>query len=255
VRFCSPPTTLLACTGQGSSCARPSQTMPSSCLAPPRSSRPYRGLRAALGGWRPSGSGSPIGGRVDSRLGPLQRRIIELLAGMGWTLTGDGALVGYHLGHRDTRDLDLFWHGLDELGYLPREVERRLLAAGLHVDSIQAAPAFRRLRVTDGHEVVPVGLVADPVPPSRPPVEAAPGVMVDPPDEILANKLNALLSRWAVRDLVDVRALLQAGLDLDVARKLPPARMVVSPPRCWPGYCRLRRPSTLTLSCWPSATT
>lgn len=136
---------------------------------------------------------------------------------MGWTLTGGGALVGYHLGHRDTRDLDLFWHGLDELGYLPREVERRLLAAGLQVDSIQSAPAFRRLRVTDGIEVVPLDLVADPVPPSHPPVEAAPGVMVDPPEEILANKLNTLLSRWAVRDLVDVRALLQAGLDLDVA--------------------------------------
>lgn len=31
----------------------------------------------------------------------------------------------------------------------------------------------------------------------------------------LANKLTALLSRWAVRDLVDVRALVAAGEDLD----------------------------------------
>lgn len=154
---------------------------------------------------------------MDSRLGPLQRRIIELLAGLGWTLTGGGALVGYHLGHRETRDLDLFWHGLTDLGYLPREVQRRLQEAGLQVDSVQTAPAFRRLRVTDGREVVPLDLVADPVPPTHPPVEATPGVMVDSPEEILANKLNALLSRWAVRDLVDVRALLRSGLDLDTA--------------------------------------
>jgi hypothetical protein len=48
--------------------------------------------------------------------------------------------------------------------------------------------------------------------------------LVDTPCEILANKLTALLSRWAVRDLVDVRALLDAGGDLsrgleDAARK------------------------------------
>ena len=37
------------------------------------------------------------------------------------------------------------------------------------------------------------------------------GVRIDSPEEILANKLCALLSRSEVRDLVDVRALEKAG--------------------------------------------
>jgi hypothetical protein len=32
-----------------------------------------------------------------------------------WTLTGGGALAGVHLGHRETRDLDLFWRSRPEL--------------------------------------------------------------------------------------------------------------------------------------------
>jgi hypothetical protein len=49
-------------------------------------------------------------------------------------------------------------------------------------------------------------------------------VAVDPPDEILANKLCTLLSRAEIRDLVDVRALERAGYAVetsldDAARK------------------------------------
>jgi hypothetical protein len=33
-----------------------------------------------------------------------------------WTLTGGGALAGVHLGHRETRDLDLFRRNRGELG-------------------------------------------------------------------------------------------------------------------------------------------
>lgn len=38
------------------------------------------------------------------------------------------------------------------------------------------------------------------------------------------NKLTALLSRWAVRDLVDVRALVASGEDLDRALRDAPAK-------------------------------
>jgi hypothetical protein len=57
------------------------------------------------------------------RLSPLQRRILKALAGLSppWTLTGGGALVGFHLGHRETRDLDLFWRSRAELGQLVAE--------------------------------------------------------------------------------------------------------------------------------------
>lgn len=73
------------------------------------------------------------------RLSPLQQRILKVLAGhdLGWVLTGGGALAGFHLQHRETRDLDLFWRGRRELAELPREVEARLQAAGLTVEVLQ----------------------------------------------------------------------------------------------------------------------
>jgi hypothetical protein len=39
-------------------------------------------------------------------------------------------------------------------------------------------------------------------------------IQIDPPEEILANKLCALLGRAEIRDLVDVRALEQSGQPL-----------------------------------------
>lgn len=55
---------------------------------------------------------------MHGRLTQLQSRILDRLAGTEprWTLTGGGALVGFHTAHRTTRDLDLFFHGLDKLG-------------------------------------------------------------------------------------------------------------------------------------------
>jgi hypothetical protein len=153
-------------------------------------------------------------------------RVLRALAGMEprWTLTGGGALCGYHLGHRDTRDLDLFFHGRDVLGHLPAEVSLRLRRAGLTVENLETAEAFQRLRVSDGTETVPVDLVAEPVPAIEPPEELEPGVLGDTRHEILVNKLNALYSRWAVRDLIDVRALLEAGGDLALALRDAPRK-------------------------------
>jgi hypothetical protein len=154
---------------------------------------------------------------VTPTLSPLQLRVLRTLAHLEWTLTGGAALAGYHLGHRTTRDLDLFWMGARELERMPAEVERRLTADGLEVTRLQVSPGFVRLRVAAGDEVLPVDLVAEPMPAVEPPLEPEPGVRVDTRYAILVNKLGALLSRWAVRDLVDVRALVAAGEDLDRA--------------------------------------
>jgi len=153
-------------------------------------------------------------------LSPLQRRILELLAGVEppWTLTGGAALVGFHLGHRTTRDLDLFWHGNDRL----EACIRRLEAAGLTVESVQRHPAFERLLVSDGDERE----VAEPVEAVEAPQRLGIGdttVLVDTAHEILVNKLCALLGRAELRDLVDVQALLDHGGDL--------ARAVADAPR------------------------
>lgn len=164
-----------------------------------------------------------------TRLTPLQVRALALLADMDppWTLTGGGALAGFHLCHRSTRDLDLFWHGVWSLGRSGEEVVRRLVAAGLEVHAEQASPGFRRLRVSDGAEVLLVDLVADPVPvieqPESREVSGA-HILVDTRHEILVNKLTTLLSRSEVRDLEDVKALIETGGDLERAIRDAPMK-------------------------------
>ena len=154
-----------------------------------------------------------------SRLSSAQLAIRKALAGIEprWTLTGGAALAGFHLGHRTTRDLDLFWQGHDDLGDLAAEVTRALGATGFTVRGLRRTPAFARLHVESADGAVEVDLVADPV--AR--VEAPELVFVDGAEieidckgEIFSNKLNALLSRSELRDLIDVEALMGAGLDL-----------------------------------------
>lgn len=156
------------------------------------------------------------------RLTSLQWRILRLLSSMDppWTLTGGAALVGFHLKHRTTKDLDLFWHERQQLGSLPQETQARLTAAGLEVTTLQTGPTFHRLRVKGEHEVCVVDLVAEPIPfLHRPQTIEVQGISitVDTPQEILVNKLCTLLSRSEVRDLVDVRALLESGADFKEA--------------------------------------
>lgn len=156
------------------------------------------------------------------KLTPLQRRILRTLASVSppWTLTGGGALAGVHLGHRVTRDLDLFWRSRGALGPLVSETVGALRTEGLEVEALRTAPAFGELRVSDGAETCVVDLVAEPFGPISPPdrvvVEGA-AIAVDSRHEILASKLAALLERSEPRDLVDIRALLEAGEDLQSA--------------------------------------
>lgn len=153
------------------------------------------------------------------KLTALQWRILDVLADVQpeWTLTGGAALAGFHLKHRTTKDLDLFWHNQDQLGELPREVRERLSAAGLEATVLRSAPAFFQLRVSEGTNVCVVDLVADPVPtveaPQRFPLQDG-TIAVDSPQEILVNKLCALLGRAELRDLVDVQGLLASEADL-----------------------------------------
>ncbi len=157
-----------------------------------------------------------------SRLTTLQLEVLRALANIEprFALTGGGALAGAWLGHRETRDLDLFWHGREALEPLVDSTADRLRAAGFGVAVLESAPSFARLAVTRGDDSTVVDLVADPVP-----VIAAPvlvdldGVLVfvDTEHEILVNKLTTLLSRSEVRDLIDVDALLRNGGDLDRA--------------------------------------
>lgn len=131
-------------------------------------------------------------------------------------LSGGAALVGFYFGHRETYDLDLFT--------LENEIENGFRLVGetagelnASVESIQTSPDFRRLLLKRNEEAIVIDLVREyvfQVTPEKPVIN---NIRVDSPEEILANKLCALLSRSEIRDLIDVRELENAGFDLENA--------------------------------------
>ena len=156
---------------------------------------------------------------MGNKLSPLQVRVIEALSDLDppWTLTGGAALVGFHLHHRITRDLDLFLYGRSALDDYADRVIDTLRAAGIDAVSQQTGTAMHRLLVTEKGESTVLDLVADPVPTIEAPVERSLGgskIRVDSKHEILVNKLCTLVQRSEIRDLIDVRELLAQGGDL-----------------------------------------
>lgn len=153
------------------------------------------------------------------KLSELQERLLTILAGIDppWTLSGGGALAGFHTAHRGTRDLDLFWQQRRDLGDVVTKVRARLENAGLEAAVLQTQEAFARIDVRDGEATVLLDLVADPVPLAEAPRSVTVGgatFLVDTPHQILVNKLCALLGRSEPRDLEDVNVLLESGGDL-----------------------------------------
>jgi predicted nucleotidyltransferase component of viral defense system len=155
---------------------------------------------------------------VKPRLSEFQREILHgfFSRQKSFYLTGGAALAEYHLGHRTTEDLDLFTQSapLDEGDNALRETAREV---GAEIEALQTSPDFRRRLVSRGDEAVVVDLVLERVPRGEQEPQLHGAVAVDPPQEILANKLCTLLSRAELRDLVDVMALERAGYDLPSA--------------------------------------
>jgi predicted nucleotidyltransferase component of viral defense system len=134
-------------------------------------------------------------------------------------LTGGAALAGYHLQHRHTEDLDLFTieENLDDADRALAAVAEEL---GGTLEQTKTTQDFRRRIVRHGDEAVVVDLVHDRAPQGEVPKVQFGAVRVDPPEEILANKLCTLLSRSELRDLVDVYALEEAGFRVEDALPL-----------------------------------
>ena len=153
-----------------------------------------------------------------SRLTPFQQEVLAefFRRERGFFLTGGGALAGFHLGHRETLDLDLFTtHGAIDDGSRALADAARSLGAAL--EQLRSAPDFRRTLLTRGQESVVVDLVFERVPQLVVEKPAIGDIRLDPPEEILANKLCTLLSRAELRDLVDVWALERAGYRIEDA--------------------------------------
>lgn len=163
-----------------------------------------------------------------SLLSPMQE---ELLASFfrreqRFFLTGGAALAGFHLGHRRTGDVDLFTTPrrepsaqgpLDDGDAALRASAEEMNAV---VENIETTPEFRRRLVKRGNDRVKVDLVVDHAAQGYPEKLRIGDIRVDPPEEILANKLCTLLSRTEPRDLVDVYELERAGYRIEDALPL-----------------------------------
>jgi hypothetical protein len=152
-------------------------------------------------------------------LSALQREVLRAFFARehGFFLTGGAALTGFYLHHRPTDDLDLFTDAADafERGqYVLGEVATSL---GAKLEVRMDSPAFRRYALSRGSDLVVVDLVHDRVPQLVPDKALIEGVRVDPLEEILTNKLTALVGRQEERDLVDVYFLEEAGLAVETA--------------------------------------
>jgi predicted nucleotidyltransferase component of viral defense system len=135
----------------------------------------------------------------------------------GFFLTGGAALVGFHLHHRTTTDLDLFTTDPSafERG---RHVLADLAAAlGATTQTVQEAPGFRRDVVSRDDQAVVVDLVLDRVAQLHADKLEQEGIRLDSPEEILVNKLTTLVGRSEERDLVDVMFLERAGHPVEAA--------------------------------------
>jgi predicted nucleotidyltransferase component of viral defense system len=154
-----------------------------------------------------------------SRLTPLQK---DLLAGFfarerRFFLTGGGALAGFYFGHRDTEDLDLFSAPGPDLAEATQALVEASDACGARLTAQRTYRDFRRFIARRGTEECLVDLVIDRAPAL---VEDKPSfgdVRVDALREIAANKICTLLARSEIKDLVDLRALVEAGIDLEQA--------------------------------------
>lgn len=155
---------------------------------------------------------------TNSTLNELQKEFLERFFARDnrFFLTGGAALVGYYLHHRNTEDLDLFTLEDEiERGFATvNEVAREM---GGEVEAIQTSPDFRRLLLRRNESAIVIDLVHEYVYQIDREKRTIGAIRIDTPDEILANKLCALLSRSEVRDLVDVRALELAGNSIESA--------------------------------------
>lgn len=125
-------------------------------------------------------------------------------------------MAGFYLGHRETFDLDLFTlMDVIEEGASAVAATAREIGAGL--EAIQTSPDFRRYVLTLEPEAIVIDLIRERVVQIVPEKPMIGNISIDPPEEILANKLCALLGRSEIRDLVDVRALEISGYSLESA--------------------------------------
>lgn len=151
------------------------------------------------------------------RLTNLQEQVLDAFFAdtSGFYLTGGGALAGFYLKHRETRDLDLFTH--DGVAFQARVLALPAWAQehGFILTTQMEAPAFHRTLVSDGTDAVVVDLVHDASPQLGLDPVVVEHIPLDPLSQIFVNKITALVGRQEERDIVDVVFLERQGFRLE----------------------------------------
>lgn len=156
---------------------------------------------------------------VGGELTAFQREVLARLFDRerGFFLTRGAALVGYYLHHRLTDVLDLFTLDDEAFARAPRVLADVAHSLGARVEVRQQSPWFRRSALIREDDLVVVDMVLERVRQLHARKNEIDRVRIDPPDEILANKLTALVGRMEERDLVDVLFLERAGFTIEAA--------------------------------------
>lgn len=131
-------------------------------------------------------------------------------------LTGGAALAGFHLAHRRTDDLDLFTTDAEAFQRGRRVLATVAEVVGGRLDIRQDTPRFVRAVISREHDALVIDLVHDTRQTHTAKLDID-GIRVDPPEEILVNKLGTIVSRAEERDLVDLFALERSGLRVEDA--------------------------------------
>jgi hypothetical protein len=160
-------------------------------------------------------------GWFEEHLYPLQDAVLALASTVdtGFYLTGGTALGRVHLHHRYSEDLDLFVNDDDRFAvWTDRLLEAWRTDGRWAVEIQRRDPRFARALLTGQDVLLKVEFVDD--------VKGRVGVparhdgfgLVDTPENILANKITALLDREEPKDLADIWGLCtRGGLDLSAA--------------------------------------
>lgn len=155
------------------------------------------------------------------RLYPLQDRVLSVITALdtGFYLTGGTVVSRVYLRHRVSDDLDLFVNYNSEFGAWCGLIVDALLARG----DWQARPTLRqqyfaRIMLTQNEVDLKIEMVND-VPSHVGEIRVHPLLgRIDSPENILANKLTALIGREEPRDLADVWGLCtHMGLSIQAA--------------------------------------
>ncbi len=142
-----------------------------------------------------------------TQLYPVQDRVLAQLAPVetGFYLTGGTAASRAYLHHRFSDDLDLFVNDDARFGLWAQRVVQALGRSGdWHVTVVQQDARFVRLTVAEGDLVLKIEMVND-VPAHIGELKRDPVLgLLDSPENILANKLTAVVDRSEPKDLADI---------------------------------------------------